>query len=151
MAQITIDDSLYPVIVQTMHGVVCDEDLDAMMSWYERFLRDGRRHALIVHAEAGHRPLTAAQRKRIADWQNRVIDRARPSSVGTAVILESAVQRGALTTLNWIAPPPAPQKAVATMREALDFCIERLEAAGIEVPEPVHQHRRMLEAGVRGA
>lgn len=152
MSQIIIDDALFPIIVQRLRGVIADADIEAMIAWYDRLFAQARgRHAVIVHAEIGHRPLSAPQRRRIADWQNRNIDRRRALAVGTAIILESSVQRGALTALNWLAAPPAPQKAVGTMREALDWCIEKLAAAEVPIPPAVHDYRAELVSGAKRA
>lgn len=152
MPQITLDDSLFPLVIQRMHGAVSDADLEHMMSWHDRFQTIApSRYALIVHAEVAHRALNAVHRKRVAEWQARNVERTRRTTVCTAVILESAVQRGAMTALNWIAPPPTPQKAVSTMREAVEWCIAMLEEDGVSVPSSVHRFRSDLVAGVKRA
>ncbi len=152
MSHIILDDSLHPLIFQTLHGVVDDAEIDEMIAWYDRLHTEGRgRYALILHGEIGHRPVTSAQRKRIAEWRKRSMPRHDPICVGTAVILESAVQRGAMKAINWLTTPLSPQKGVATRREAVEWCIRALGNAGVTVPEHVHRYHAELVSGAKRA
>src|SRR5688500_14362381 len=154
MARIEIDESLLPIVVQRMPIEVTDPDIEEMIATLERFLaRSNGRHAMVVDCTAGHRGLSARQRKRLAAWQKSLAERGTTLGVYTAVVVRSALVRAALTTFNWVSPPRRPRKPVATRKEAFDLCTAALEEEEIEIPEHVRRYRDALvrapAAGVR--
>ncbi len=55
-------------------------------------------------------------------------------SLGTAMVMPSAMQRGAITALNWLIRPDVPMAAFEHRPEALAWCREQLVKAGVAVP-----------------
>ncbi len=45
--------------------------------------------------------------------------------------------RGALTAITWVWKPAFPQKAVATLDDAVAYCVERLAAADVPLEQSV--------------
>jgi len=58
----------------------------------------------------------------------------RVKNIGSAIIIQNAVVRGAYTALRWISPQPAPNKAFATVEDAARWCVQGIEEDGQIVP-----------------
>ncbi len=143
MSSITFDESCLPLLIQTMEGQTTDADIEEMIAWYGEFFarHGGEPYATVVHALPSHGGLNATQRRRVAEWRSSLDERTTGRSLGTAIVLHSAFQRGALTALNWLSPPTTPQRVAADVVEAIDWCVEVLEAAGVPVPGRVRALR----------
>jgi hypothetical protein len=55
-------------------------------------------------------------------------------NIGSAIIIQNTVVRGAYTALRWISPQPAPNKAFATVQDAARWCVQGIEEDGQVVP-----------------
>src|SRR5689334_12238194 len=99
---IEIDDRTYPLIIQTMRGEVSDADVEKMFAYYDAMLEKSTHHAIVVHSPREASILTAAQRRRAAEWSKGHAEKIRKHNVGTSLVLYSAVARGAVTALNWL-------------------------------------------------
>lgn len=112
--------------------------IDALASAYERLFQRGRRYASISVSRRGGSTMGARERRAIAEWANspRVREMSKELCVGSATIVESALQRAALTAIQWFWTPTAPHRAVATAAEAVDFCHERMKATGLAPSVP---------------
>ncbi len=142
---IEISDALFPIILQTMYAEIRDTDVEAMIAWYERhFAKNLGRHAVVVYGTPDHGTMNAKQRKRVGAWQKSIEERTRELCVSSAIVLHSAFQRGALTALNWIYPPPVPQKAFASLPDAFDWALAALRAEQITIPPHVLRYREDL-------
>ena len=135
--KIIVDSSLFPLVIQRFGRDVHDDDLENMIRRFQVLFHGGRRYALLVYCEEEANVMTARQRKRVSQWYRECADQVRRINVGTAVVIESALVRGAMTAFNWLVEPVAQQRNVATIHEGLEYCIRCLEAAGIEVPPEV--------------
>jgi hypothetical protein len=124
-------------VVQRFGRNVEDEDLENMIRHFQVMMHGGRRYALLVYCEDNANVLTARQRKRVSNWYRECADQVRRINVGTAVVIESALVRGAMTAFNWLIEPVAQQRNVANMREGIEYCIRCLETASIHVPPAV--------------
>jgi len=67
----------------------------------------------------------------------------------SAVLVESAIERAALTAIMWFWTPASPHRAAASPTEAIDFCLERLGAAGLTCPMPHAKLVRTIEERIR--
>jgi hypothetical protein len=136
--RIIIDKSCFPVVVQTMRAGYGKADIAHMLAEYDLLLREGKRYALIVHFPLDVELLRAAQRREVADWwlpRKELV--ARVNAV-TVTILQSALLRGAYTALLWLVQPPNPQKAVASLPEAIDICVNVLEKEGTPLSPAIY-------------
>jgi hypothetical protein len=129
-----VDTSRFPIVVMTVSGRVTPADLQHMMDRYDALLAEGERYFNVVIQEAGADGFDAVQRKQIADWQRSREARVKEVNVGSAIVLTSALMRGALTALEWLAPPPTPQRSFSTREEAMEWARASLRQAGIEPP-----------------
>jgi hypothetical protein len=58
----------------------------------------------------------------------------RLKNIGSAIIIQNTVIRGAYTALRWISPQPAPNKAFPTVEAAARWCVQGIEEDGQIVP-----------------
>jgi sensor c-di-GMP phosphodiesterase-like protein len=94
----------------------------------------GQRYIAICDATIGMR-LTPVQRKLYADWMKR--NDAVLSSVlaGAAFVMPSALVRGALTAIFWVAPLKSPHSVHARLDQAIEWAIDRAKHAEL----PLHE------------
>jgi hypothetical protein len=144
--KVVVDASRMPLVVQRFRQGFDDADVEHMFRQFEFLFLSGRRYALLVYTDPGPKVMTARQRKMVADWGKAHIEQIRRVNVASAVVIESALVRGALTALTWLFEPPTPQKLVRTLREGLDFCVASLISADVMVPDNV---RALLDAPER--
>jgi hypothetical protein len=128
------DISMWPLAVITMPPVTTPADIIYMQECYERIFAAPTRHALIVDATTIVRVPDAALRRKIKAFEDSRRRAAGEKNIGSAVIIQNALVRGAYTALRWISPQPAPNKAFATMEEAARWCVEGIENDGQVVP-----------------
>jgi hypothetical protein len=121
---ITIDDSVYPFVLQ---GFPSGPKSDPA-------LRDGTLHVVVA---VGDERFTAAERKIIAECMAMTATEEEARVVGAFAVIENSVARGVLTALRWLAPHAIPVVCAATPEEAIDLARTRLEVAAVDVPPDV--------------
>ena len=133
------DVSMWPLAVITMPPVMTPADIAYMQDCYRHVFAVRSRHALIVDTTTIVRVPDAALRREVKAFEDSTRVRAHEKNIGSAVIIENAIVRGAYTALRWISPPPAPNKAFGTMVEAARWCVEGIEADGQAVPAAAYR------------
>lgn len=128
------DVSMWPLAVITMPPVTAPADIEYMQECYERIFSWPKKHALIVDTTPIVRVPDAGLRRDIKKFEDSRRDAARAKNIGSAVIIQNALVRGAYTALRWMSPQPAPNKAFATMQDAARWCIHGIENDGQIVP-----------------
>jgi hypothetical protein len=128
-----------------------------MADAFEVYFQRGERYAVISIQPDGSVTPGASERKLVLDWLEspRVQRCAGELCVGAATIIHGSLMRGAFTALLWFWRPPFPMESVASVARAVDYCVERLRSAGVDLPaEPAELRRRIerllataLEAG----
>jgi hypothetical protein len=137
--RIRIDDSYLPVLIMELcedHG----PDVEWMLARFEHNFTLGKRYAMVCDALKVTRPLDANGRREIGKWLLVNRKHLERYCVGSAIAFPSALVRGAMTALYWIAPSPMPMYYPATYEEAARWCVQRLEVAG----EPVSMKTRSV-------
>jgi hypothetical protein len=78
----------------------------------------------------------AKHRKQVADWSNssRVRQKSGELCIGSATLARDALSRGALTAVLWLFKPVSPHQVVASPEEGVDWCMAKLQAAGVPLP-----------------
>jgi hypothetical protein len=129
-----IDDDLWPLVVATISDGAGADSLEVFARYFDECFARGERFALIVDTRDVHHIPDALWRKRLAEWMNEPSFRQKNArlNVGSATILTSAPVRATLTALQWLWKPPSPQHYASDMRDAADWCMEKLRAG--EVP-----------------
>lgn len=128
------DVSMWPLVLITMPPVTTFEDFEYLRSCYEHVFAAPRRHALIVDTTPIAKVPDATMRRQMKVFEDSRRLIIREKNIGSAIIIQNAVVRGAYTALRWISPQPAPNKAFPTMREAARWCVRGIEEDGQVVP-----------------
>lgn len=128
---IEVDASYWPLLI-----VVVPDQLDAasvadLIRRVDKLHERKEHFATLVDTTAVKTLPRASERQALAEWQNRTIEVIRRYNVITATVIENSLVRGAMTAMNWVFRPPNEQVAVATFREGLTICCDRLRAADV--------------------
>jgi len=142
---------LWPLILVTNPRRFDEAVIRAMNDEYERIWERGERYAIVSHVERTTEPTTAGGRRLLAEWAGRprVRRMSRELCVGTATVVPNPIARGGLTALLWLWTPPSPHQAVATTEEAVDWCLARIDEAGLALPKPAAEVRRAALSMIR--
>ena len=131
MSRVIVDSSRFPLVIQTMRfGYTCDE-MRAALHQYVPLLMRGQPYVLATWNEPGAATLTAPMRAVVSEFQAEHAERIRRVNLGVAIVMPSFTARAAITALNWLTAPPAPQHACASPLEAVNHCCEVLKRHGI--------------------
>lgn len=139
-------DETLPIMCLQTTGRVTREEIERVRPLYDRVY--ARRQPIVAINDARLAHHDAGQRKLWAEWTEHCSKLDLGVTKATIILLDSAVLRGALTALNWLAPRKLPQIAVADAFEAVEVARLHVEKAGIECrPETWGQVRLWLEQG----
>lgn len=141
---ITVDDSHFPLVEVVARDGHRDADWAWLLQRYERLFAQRLRYAHLVDARFMTKPMEPTARKLITQWMAENIKNTALWNVGTSVVMSSGIIRGALTALTWFVHQPVPMQYPATYSEALDWCVARLDAEGIVVPQAIRKRQLML-------
>jgi hypothetical protein len=121
------DESEWPlVVVRWPARALDDEEWRAAIEKIASYAHRERPYAVVQDATVS-RPPSAHQRRVAAEIGDR--DRVRSSRWmrATAVVVPNKAIAGVLTALNWMFPPPYPQKNFADLEDARRWALEMLE------------------------
>jgi hypothetical protein len=108
---------------------------------FERYLDDltkairlhqGPRAIIMDASECGY--VSAAMRKRQAEWMRDNDAETRHFTAGIAFVLPSPLLRGTLTAILWVQPLNCPYAVVKDAQAALKRCQAWLEPHGLSIP-----------------
>jgi hypothetical protein len=89
------------------------------------------RYAAIVDARLlSGEDFTADLRQLVSQRYQEFKGRFSRFAISEANVLDSPLQRGVLTAIHWVAPPPWETKTFSALDEAERWSLERLAAAG---------------------
>lgn len=127
----TLDDTLFPLIIVTSRNEITERDVDDLELAFEHVFARGERFAVVTRSSTPKFP-SSNVRTRIAAWANKPSVHLATAryNVGHCYVLESAVVRGAMTAIHWLWDPPNPQHAAATYDEAVEWALGRLVTTG---------------------
>ncbi len=128
------DVSMWPMVVISMPPVMIDDDVVYMRECYEHVFAAPTRHALIVDTTTIVRVPDATMRRQMKEFEDGKRPIIREKNIGSAIIIQNTLVRGAYTALRWISPQPAPNKAFSTMEAAARWCVQGIEGDGQVVP-----------------
>lgn len=127
---------LFVTVVPTQFSLTDVEDYIASVeALYDR----KQRFATLVETSATATMPGAAERRRLADWQNATVERIEAYNVFTATVIRSPLIRGAMTAMNWVFRPPNEQIVTGSFEEAFGACVDRLRADGAELSPALTQ------------
>ena len=128
-----ISTAEFPIVVVRTFRAMSDEDHEEFFRAFAAVYARRERFATITDLRQFAGVPTAKQRQRMAAWYNETKPLLKRYSLGHALVLNSAIMRGAMTALRWIVPAEVPEVYLPTVDLAREFCVERLRLAGIDV------------------
>jgi hypothetical protein len=137
MTRVEVDTSRFPLIVQTLHFGYTEEDMRRALAQYLPLFARRQRYAIAVQHEPGAPVADAPLRAVIGAFQTANLEHIRYCNVCVGVVLPSFSHRAAMTALSWLFPPVAPQRACASIIEAVEYCCEMLTTEGIGLGAPI--------------
>jgi hypothetical protein len=152
---IPLDLESYPFILQGFPrgrkpGIELHALFDQMEIVGRRAVESGALHVVIAVGDEG---FNAAERRIIADRMAQAPPAEAACVVGAFAVIESAIARGILTALKWLAPRAIPIFAAKTPDEAIELAEAHLCANGVVPPlcvvERARIHARRLHAKMR--
>jgi L-amino acid N-acyltransferase YncA len=123
-----------------------EEDIQEVFGYYHDLVDRKIRYFSITDARGASEVPSAQTRKAIGQAAAKLEARSEGYALGTAVVIESRVIRGALTAIQWVAQPRHPMRYCGTMQEAVDYAIGELERNGVEITPAIRTYRRSLDA-----
>src|SRR5262249_49949625 len=123
---IDVDDSRWPLVVIHWHpGAITDDDVAWFLETSRVHLARRERFASL-HDGVRATGLDGKQRKCMADHVREHHDMLARYHVAAAIVANSPVIRGVITAINWLSPPPFPQRTFATQLDAEAWLREML-------------------------
>src|SRR5688572_13764988 len=89
-----------PLVVTVMWNETTLTDVEHMATCYRNAHRENRRLAFLVDSRRVSAP-GAPVRRALADMTNELGDVAKRNTIGTVVVMDSAILIGALTAVRW--------------------------------------------------
>ena len=124
--RVVIDESKWPRVYATWPGEqLSDDAFEQMAKAFSALSKRGQRYVIIHDARLAVRP-TPNQRAIAAKYQKLDAELSKRFIVGTAIVVSSTLAAGALTAINWLAPPPFPQKVFSKVADAEKWATEQL-------------------------
>jgi hypothetical protein len=128
MENITFDESRLPLVVVTFRGTVTAEEFEEYLRL--RCVNLARRKPTAVVVDSRKMvTMSAAQRKRQAEWIDSNREDLRLFTRGTAFVINNPLMRGALTAILWLTRYETPYVVVATLEAAEEWALARLSEA----------------------
>ena len=130
------DDSAFPITYARFEGEATTAGFDEYTTWLDaltaRATARGDRFVTIIHAP-GKVQIGADVRRHIGDWTSKQVP--TDTVVGSIVVFDSAVLRGAMTAVSWVSPKQMQRvTSVATVAEAWQLATSMLLRAGLQPP-----------------
>lgn len=130
MARFELSTDYWPLFVTVVPTEFSVADVDVYITAVDALYERKERFATLVETSATATMPGAAERRRLADWQNATIGRIQSYNVFTATVIRSPLIRGAMTAMNWVFRPPNEQIVCSEFDEAFTACVARLGADG---------------------
>jgi hypothetical protein len=141
--RIDVDTSLWPIVLVTPYGNLTDADYETMFKTFDALWRRRERMLSLTDTRKSGNA-TPKQRQRIGEWLKANADTMERCSLGSVVIVESTLVRGALTAIDWISGSKIRSEYVGTWKHAVDKAKEILVKHGLP-----HEHliEKLRQAG----
>lgn len=126
---IDVDTSLWPVVVCTPRGNLSDKEYQQMFAAFDELWRRGQKFVTITDTRFND-TATARQRQLIGEWVKKNGPTIQRHSLGSVLIVESAIVRGALTAISWVSQADFSSSYVKNWEQATSATLALLEKAG---------------------
>jgi len=127
---ITVDDSLWPLVVVCMSGKPTDPQFDDYLAVRHSHLDRREKHILIYDTMRFH-VLTNEQRQRQIDWLRARGPLMRQYQLGSALVITSPLVRLTLSVVLHFSRAGTPYYAARSLQDAVAWSAARLVDAGL--------------------
>jgi hypothetical protein len=143
---IVVDIDTWPLVRFSMIGAPQESDWLGMFSTFDDLYR--RRERFIVLNDTGQLTSapSAAIRQKVADRAKAHEPQSKLWIVHSAIVVSNPILRGAMTALNWLAPPVYKQTVHGTPVDAVNALVASLEREGIAMSDTLRKFREALVA-----
>jgi hypothetical protein len=129
VSEFVLDLQYFPLVVMRFNpNGMSDQDVDRLIAGFSDLYRRGERYGIVGFAGGIRGAPNIRQRKKLADWENDTRHLVRAWCAATALVIDSAIARGAVTAMRWLSPAPSPEIVTASELEAMEFVMPRLRA-----------------------
>jgi hypothetical protein len=134
MSGLEVDDTRWPLVeIHWPDGTVRSEDVDRFLAIADEHIAR-KSHYVALHDGVRASGVDAAQRKRFAAHVDRNRNGLTKWCVAAAIVASSPIVRGIVTAVNWMSPPPMPQRVFAKRDDAVAWLASELRVHGLEIP-----------------
>ena len=121
----TVDMSVWPIVVFTSADDMTDEAMEKFLRFYEETImsREERFAAVFDLRQSGTMP--SRQRKMLTDRMNKNKEFKKKYCVGTAMVFDSPAVRAVLIAMLWLFSPEHKTQVFKTYEEAIAWAKSR--------------------------
>ncbi|HEX2736413.1 MAG TPA: hypothetical protein VHM70_32645 [Polyangiaceae bacterium] len=142
-------EELLPLSLLITRRTLTVADTEPLFDYYRGLCQRRIRFVAISDVRASTNAPDAKTRKCIADHSNAFAELAKEWSVGSVIVVQSELIRGALTAIEWLTRPASPRYYCCDMSSAVDRATALLEQAGIPVTPAIRDFQARLTSAVR--
>jgi hypothetical protein len=135
----------WPLVLVRIPEALDPPAIDSMIEGWERVFARASKFSGLIDTSALTQFPDAVGRKRIADWLTTRAMTEKLYCVGNAVVITSTLARAGLTAINWVRKPISPQNLVGSRVQGIEWCCERLVAAGLPLTPAIELVRKEAE------
>jgi hypothetical protein len=136
----------WPLLRFEMIGTPSEKDWVGMFAVYDQAYARNERFVALNDATKLSSAPTAAVRKRVASLAKAHEPQSKRWMIHSATVVSNPLLRGAMTALNWLAPPVYKQTVHATALEAVNALVTSLEREGLGMSTALRTYREALVA-----
>jgi hypothetical protein len=137
-------EDLLPISLLITKRTLVTNDVEGVFDYYRGLCRRGIKFVAISDVRAARSMPDAKTRQRFGEGARRFSHESKLWSLGSGVILESNLIRGALIAIDWIARPETPTAYFESLRDSIDWAISKLEMAHIPITPAIRDFRRTV-------
>jgi hypothetical protein len=141
-----VREDLWPVLYIRLRGRMREEEWLEVFRAFSRFYARGARYCSIIDSSAITALPSATSRSLIAQLAKEHEPESRRWILESNVVIDNALARGALTAIQWLAPPVYPLYYVATRQEAFARAFAALARDNRPVSEDIRAQAARLRA-----
>ena len=130
-------------MITTLAGEVSDDELERYCADFESdVLARRQRFVSLVDTTRMTAAPTARQRRSLADWQIKTQDVGNRYNLGIAMVVSSALIRGAMTAMNWLFPPKVRTEVMSDWAPAVAHLEQVLTSHHMALPPEAPRRQR---------
>lgn len=136
-------EDLLPISLLLTNDTLQASDVDGIYEHYLSLCRRRMRFVAISDVRAATRLPDAATCRRFGEAADRFSAELHTWSLGSAIVIESALIRGALAAIEWLYHPRHPTTYFYDLQGAVDWAIHKLEDSGTLITPAIRDFERL--------